>query len=55
MVEKLTFISGAAALLDIPAANMPKSVAVLHDKRAHYRGAFYGGQPEAHLCNNHAV
>ncbi len=25
------------------------------DKTAHFRVAFYCGQPKAHLCNNHAV
>ncbi len=28
---------------------------VLCDKTAHFRVAFYCGQPKAHLCNNHAV
>ncbi len=28
---------------------------VLCDKSAHFRVAFYCGQPKAHLCNNHAV
>ncbi len=27
----------------------------LCDKTAHFRVAFYCGQPKAHLCNNHAV
>lgn len=30
-------------------------VAVLWDKSAHFKVAFYCGQPETHLCNNHAV
>ncbi len=28
---------------------------VLCDKTAHFRVAYYCGQPKAHLCNNHAV
>ncbi len=28
---------------------------VLCDKTAHFRVAFYCGQPKAHLCNNHAA
>ncbi len=28
---------------------------VLCDKTAHFRVAFYCGQPKAHQCNNHAV
>ncbi len=28
---------------------------VLCDITAHFRVAFYCGQPKAHLCNNHAV
>ncbi len=28
---------------------------VLFDKTAHFRVAFYCGQPKAHLCNNHAA
>ncbi len=28
---------------------------VLCDKTAHFRVAFYCGQPKAHLCNNRAV
>ncbi len=31
------------------------SCIVLCDKTAHFRVAFYCGQPKAHLCNNHAV
>ncbi len=26
-----------------------------YSKTAHFRVAFYCGQPKAHLCNNHAV
>ncbi len=65
MVEKkLTFNSRATALVDIPAVSMPFArflktcnicVIVLCDKTAHFRVAFYCGQPKAHLCNNHAV
>ncbi len=39
MVEKWTFNSRATAL----------------EETAHFRVAFYCGQPKAHLCNNHAV
>ncbi len=54
----------AKALVDIPAVSMPItrslktcdiSGIVLCDKTAHFRVAFYCGQPKAHLCNNHAV
>ncbi len=64
MVEKLTFNSQATALVDIPAVSMPIAPSlkkfdicgiVLCDKTAHFRVAFYCGQPKAHLCNNHAV
>ncbi len=64
MVEKLTFNSQATALVDIPAVSMPIACSlktcnicgiVLCDKTAHFRVAFYCGQPKAHLCNNHAV
>ncbi len=64
MVEKLTFNSRATALVDIPAVSMPIARSlktcdicgiVLCDKTAHYRVAFYCGQPKAHLYNNHAV
>ncbi len=64
MVEKLTFNSRATALVDIPAVSMPIARTlktcdicgiVLCDKTAHFRVAFYCGQPKAHLCNNHAV
>ncbi len=64
MVEKLTFNSWATALVDIPAVSMPIARSlktcdicgiVLCDKTAHFRVAFYCGQPKVHLCNNHAV
>ncbi len=64
MVEKWTFNSQATALVDIPAVSMPIARSlktcnicgiVLCDKTAHFRVAFYCGQPKAHLCNNHAV
>ncbi len=63
MVEKWTFNSPATALVDIPAVSMPIARSlktcdicgiVLCDKTAHFRVAFYCGQPKAHLCNNHA-
>ncbi len=47
-----------------PAVSMPIALSlkicdicgiVLCDKTAHFRVAFYCGQPKAHLCNNHAV
>jgi len=49
--------------VDIPAVSMPIACSlktcdicciVLGDKTAHFRVAFYCGQPKAHLCNNHA-
>ncbi len=64
VVEKLTFNSRATALVDIPAVSMPIAHSlktcdicgfVLCDKTAHFRVAFYCGEPKAHLCNNHAV
>ncbi len=64
MVEKLTFNSRATALVDIPAVSMPIACSlktcnicgiVLCDRTAHFRVAFYCGQPKAHLCNNHVV
>ncbi len=64
MVEKRTFNSRATALLDIPAVSMPIARSLktydicgimLCDKTAHFRVAFYCGQPKAHLCNNYAV
>ncbi len=66
MVEKLTqqLNSWAKVLVDIPAVSMPIAHSlktcdicgiVLCDKPAHFRVAFYCGQPKAHLCNNHAV
>ncbi len=64
MVEKWTFNLRATALVDIPAVSMPIAHSlktcnicgiVLCDKTAHFRVAFYCGQPKAHLCNNHVV
>ncbi len=64
MVEKWTFNSRATALVDIPAVSMPIARSlktcdicdiVLCDKTAHFRVAFYYGQPKEHLCNNHSV
>ncbi len=64
MVDKLTLNSRATALVDIPAVSMPIACSlktndicgiVVFDKTAHFRVAFYCGQPKAHLCNNHAV
>ncbi len=66
MVEKLTqqLNSWGTVLVDIPAVSMPIACSlkicdicgiVLCDKTAHFRVAFYCGQPKAHLCNNHAV
>ncbi len=65
MVEKLTFNSRATALVDIHTVGMPIARSlktcdicgiVLCDKTAHFREAFYCGQPETpHLCNYHAV
>ncbi len=64
MVEKLTFNSRTTALVDIPAVSMAIARSlkthdicgiVLCDKTAHFRVAFYCGQPKSHLCNNHAV
>ncbi len=64
MVEKWTFNSRATALVDIPAVSMPIARSlktydicgiVLCDKTAHFRVAFYCGQPKTHLCNNHAL
>ncbi len=64
MAEKWTFNSRATALVDIPAVSMPIAHSlktcdicgiVLCDRTAHFRVAFYCGQPKAHLCNNHAV
>ncbi len=62
--EKMTFSSRATALVDSPAVSMPIARSpqnlqhlwhVLCDKTAHFKVAFYCGQPKAHLCNNHAV
>ncbi len=64
MVKKLTLNSRATALVDILAVNMPLAHSlkicdicgiVLCDKTAHFRVAFYCGQPKTQLCNNHAV
>ncbi len=64
MVEKLTFNSWATALVGIPAVSMPIACSlktcdicgiVLCDKTAHFRVAFYCGQPKARLSNNHVV
>ncbi len=62
MVEKWTFNSRATAL--VTAVSMPIACSlkicdicgiVLCDKTAHFRVAFYCGQPKPHKCNNHAV
>ena len=62
--REVTFNSWATALVDITAVRMPIARShktcdicgiVLCDKTAHFRAAFYFGQPKAHLCNNHAV
>ncbi len=56
----------ATALVDISAVSMPIACSLktcdicgimLCDKtyKAHFRVAFYCGQPKAHLCNNQAV
>ncbi len=64
IVDKWTFNLWATALVDIPAVSMPIAGSlktchicgiVLCDKTAHFRVAFYCGQPKAHLCNNHDV
>ncbi len=61
MVEKWTLDSRATALVDIPAVRMPiaRSLKTCNICSivlfAHFRVAFYCGQPNAHLCNNHAV
>ncbi len=64
MVDKWTFNSRATSLVDIPAASMQIACClktckifgiVLCYKTAHFRMAFYCGQPKAHLSNNHAV
>ncbi len=61
MVEKFLF---REIKVDIPAVSMPiarslKTCGIfgilLCDKTAHFRVAFFCGQPKAHLCNNHAV
>ncbi len=64
MLEKQKCNSRATVLVDIPAVSMPIARSlktcyicgiVLCDNTAHFRVAFYCGQPKAHLCNNHAV
>ncbi len=64
MVEKGTISSRATALVDIPAVSIPIVHSlktcdicgiVLCEKTAHFRVAFYCGQPKASLCNNHTV
>ncbi len=59
MVEKWTFNSRTTALVDTPAVSMPIARSlktcdicgiVLWNKTAHFRVAFYCGQPKAHLC-----
>ncbi len=64
MIEKWTFNSWATAQVDIPAVIMPTACSlktydicgiVLCEKTAHFRVAFYCGQPKAHLFNNCAV
>ncbi len=64
MVEQLTFNSRATALVGILAVSMPIAPSfktcdicgiVLCDKTAHFRVAFYCGQPKTHLCNNNAI
>ncbi len=61
MVAKWTFNLRVTALVDISAVSMPIARSlktcdicgiVLCDKTAHFRVAFYCGQPKAHLCNN---
>ncbi len=58
MVEKWTFNSQATVLVDIPAVSMPitRSLKTCHicgivlcDKTAHFRVAFYCGQPKEHI------
>ncbi len=62
--REINIQSTATALVDIPAVSMPIARSlktcdicgiVLCDKTAHFRVAFYCGQPKAQLCNNHAV
>ncbi len=48
-----TFLQSACQL-HAP-SKLATSVALCCDKTAHFRVAFYCGQPKAHLCNNHAV
>ncbi len=61
IVDKWTLNSRATALVGIPAVSIPIARSlktcdicgiVLCDKTAHFRMAFYCGQPKAHLCNN---
>ncbi len=51
--------SGGHSSISMPIARSLKTCdicgIVLCDKTAHFRVAFYCGQPKAHLCNNHAV
>ena len=59
MVEKLTLISLATALLDIPAVSMPiaRSLNLRHlwHKTALFRVAIYCPKLKVHLCNDNAV
>jgi hypothetical protein len=64
MVEKLTFNSLAAALVDISAVSIPIARSlktwdicgnVLCDTTIHFRVDFYCPQHKVHLCNDHAV
>ena len=48
-----TFLQSACQLHS--PSKLATSVALLCDKTAHFRVAFYCGQPKVHLCNNHAV
>ncbi len=61
IVDKWTLNSRATALVDVPAISIPIARSlktcdicgiVLCNKTAHFRMAFYCGQPKAHLCNN---
>jgi hypothetical protein len=61
MVEKLTFNSLAATLMDIPAVSMPIAHSLdicgiaLCDKTVNFRVAVYCPQHKVHLCNDHDV
>ena len=56
MVEKLTVISLATALVDIPAVSNPIAHSLKPcDKIAHYRVAFYCPQRKVHRANDYAV